>query len=68
MKSFFEEYGFIALAAIVVVLLIAMATPVGNAIRNSVLGLIAKFTATTNGLTDKMGADINAMQNNAVQG
>ena len=29
MKAFFEEYGFVALAAIVVIIMIIMATPVG---------------------------------------
>ena len=57
MKSFFEEYGFIALAAIVVVLLIAMATPVGTAIKNSVLGLVDKFGSTTNDLVNEMAND-----------
>ena len=47
MKSFLEEYGFAILAAIVVILLIAMATPVGNLIKNQILGVIDSFANRT---------------------
>lgn len=36
MKKFFEEYGFVILASIVVILLIAMASPIGNIIKDNI--------------------------------
>lgn len=62
MKAFFEEYGFIALSAIVVVILIALATPVGDAIKSSVMSLVGKFSTTTNTLVDNMGNEIQNAQ------
>lgn len=46
MKSFLEEYGFAILAAIVVILLIAMSTPVGNLIKAQIMGMVDKFANT----------------------
>lgn len=43
MKSFLEEYGFAILAAIVVVLLIAMATPIGNLVKTKLQSVIGSF-------------------------
>lgn len=43
MKSFLEEYGFAILTSIVIILLVVMATPVGNTINASVLGVIKSF-------------------------
>ncbi|MBP3399825.1 MAG: hypothetical protein J6K75_08710 [Erysipelotrichaceae bacterium] len=53
MKAFFEEYGFVALAAIVVIILIIMATPVGAAIEEALKTMVNSFlaqvtTATSN--------------------
>lgn len=48
MKSFLEEYGFAILAAIVVILLIAMATPVGNLIKGQILGVVESFGSSAN--------------------
>lgn len=44
MKSFFEEYGFVILAAIVVIALISMTTPIGDAIEESMLSVVDGFT------------------------
>ena len=44
MKAFFEEYGFIVLSAIVVLLLIAMANPIGEAIEKSATGIVDTLT------------------------
>lgn len=46
MKAFFEEYGFIVLSAIVVLLLIAMAEPIGNTIRDSAEEIATTFAET----------------------
>lgn len=58
MKAFFEEYGFSILAAIVVIILIMMISPVGVTIRNSLDGMVRKFdSAVSNnvgGLEDKI--------------
>ena len=47
MKSFFEEYGFVILAAIVVILLIAMATPIGDLVKTQIDGVINSFGSKT---------------------
>lgn len=43
MKAFFEEYGFVALAAIVIIILIIMATPVGAAIQAALTSMVNSF-------------------------
>ena len=47
MKSFLEEYGFAILAAIVVILLIAMCTPVGSLIKQQVMNVVDSFASRT---------------------
>ena len=47
MKNFLSEYGFAILAAIVVILLIAMCTPVGNLIKNQIMGVVDGFATKT---------------------
>lgn len=47
MKKFFEEYGFVILTAIVVILLIAMATPIGTLIRSNVSHIVESFGEKT---------------------
>ena len=53
MKTFLEEYGFVILIAIVIILLIVMATPVGNSIKASVLSLVDRFSGTVTSKLDK---------------
>lgn len=53
MKSFLEEYGFVILIAIVIILLIVMATPIGSTIKASVLGLVDSFGSRTVAKIDK---------------
>lgn len=48
MKAFLEEYGFSILAAIVVILLIMMISPVGTSVKESLGGIITSFTGTAN--------------------
>ena len=48
MKSFFEEYGFVILAAVVVIALIGMTSPVGEAIEESMLSVVDGFTEKVN--------------------
>ena len=47
MKSFFEEYGFVILVAIIVILLIVMATPVGDLIKIQIDNTINSFGSKT---------------------
>ena len=54
MKSFLEEYGFAILAAIVVVLLIVMASPVGNTVRDSLEGVTTTFGDKTENMIGKI--------------
>ena len=48
MKSFLEEYGFAILAAIVIILLIAMASPLGDIIRTQLSNIVNKFANSAN--------------------
>ena len=57
MKSFLEEYGFTILAAIVVILIIAMCTPIGNLIKQQVLNVVDSFAAKTEGKLAAIDAD-----------
>lgn len=40
MKKFFEEYGFTILASIIVIILIVMATPIGNSIQTNISNVV----------------------------
>lgn len=48
MKSFLEEYGFAILAAIIVIILIMMVSPVGTSVKESLGSVVFKFTGTAN--------------------
>ena len=48
MKAIFEEYGFVILAAVVILLLIGMASPIGNQIQGSIESVIENMTAQVN--------------------
>ena len=48
MKSFLEEYGFAILAAITVIILIMMVSPVGTSVKESLGSVVFKFTGTAN--------------------
>ena len=52
MKQFFEEYGGVALGILAVLVLIAMVSPIGNAIKGSLTGI-------TNSFSQKMNAGLN---------
>ena len=57
MKDFLSEYGFAILAAIVVILLIAMCTPVGNLIKNQIMGVVDSFATKTESKLYSLDAD-----------
>ena len=57
MKDFLSEYGFAILAAIVVILLIAMCTPVGSLIKNQIMGVVDSFATKTESKLYSMDAD-----------
>lgn len=59
MKTFLEEYGFVILIAIVVILLIVIATPVGNSVKSSILGLVDDFNGKTTAKIDKTSKETN---------
>ena len=44
MKKFFEEYGFVILASIIVILLIAITTPIGTVVKNNISNIIDSFS------------------------
>ena len=49
MKRFFEEYGGIVLAILVVLVLIAIVSPVGKGVKNSLTGVANNFASKMNG-------------------
>lgn len=67
MKSFLEEYGFAILAAIVVIVLIMMATPVGNAIKTSLQNVVNSFTNAADHGIGTMNTQMQEMIENAAQ-
>ena len=66
MKTFLEEYGFVILIAIVIILLIVMATPVGNSIKASVLRLVDSFDSKTSAKIEKTNKEVNTTLNGSV--
>lgn len=48
MKDFFSEYGFVILAALVVVALLVMVSPLGTQIKAAIEGLTTQFTTLGN--------------------
>ena len=66
MKSFFEEYGFVILAAIVVILLIAMASPIGDLVKAQITGIVDSFANKTESKLNAVDAGaitVRAVQN-----
>lgn len=54
MKSFLEEYGFSILAAIVVILLIMMISPLGAYFKSGMTTIAGKFGGTAEGLANRL--------------
>lgn len=52
MKSFFEQYGFVILAAIVVIILIAMCTPIGSVVKTQIESITNSFASKTENKLD----------------
>ena len=66
MKTFLEEYGFVILIAVVVILLIVIATPIGNTIKASILGLTDSFGSKTVAKIDKTSKEVNTTDRKSV--
>lgn len=64
MKSFLEEYGFAILAAIIVIVLIMMVSPVGVAIRGSIDSVVLKFTGVADNGLDSATGNFGQLLNN----
>ena len=62
MKSFLEEYGFVILAAIVVILIIAMCTPVGNLIKRQVMNVADSFAGKSKSKLSAVDAGEDSVQ------
>ena len=64
MKQFFEEYGGVALGILAVLVLIAMVSPIGNAIKGSLTGITNSFNQKMNaGLTNATNSVDTAITN-----
>lgn len=58
MRKFLEEYGFVILIAIVVILLVVMASPIGSTIKVSVLNIVDSFGSKTVAKIDKADKEV----------
>ena len=68
MKSFFEEYGFVILAAIVLILLIAMASPIGDLVKAQITGIVDSFANKTESKLNAVDAGAITVRANSVNG
>lgn len=59
MKKFFEEYGFVILASFIVILLIAVAGPIGDVIKDNISHIIEGFEDKTVQKLNSVMTDIN---------
>ena len=66
MKSFLEEYGFVILIAIVVIMLVVIASPIGGTIKASVSGLVDSFGNKTVAKIDKTDKEVNLTLNGSI--
>lgn len=48
MKDFFSEYGWVVAVGVILVIVIAMQTPLGQVIQTQVTGFINKFAGNVN--------------------
>lgn len=46
MKTFLEEYGVIVVAAIVIMVIVVFASPLGNMIKNGITNTVTKLTTS----------------------
>ena len=66
MKSFLEEYGFAILVAVVVIILIVIASPIGTEIKASVSGLVDSFGGKTVTAIDKTSKEVIVTLNGSI--
>lgn len=64
MKSFLEEYGYAILGVIVVIVLIAMVTPLGKVIKSALANVVNNFSAKTQNKLDGALNDLNITELN----
>ncbi len=61
MKAFFEEYGLAIIIAIVILLLVVMASPVGTKIKEALETAVTGLTNTTNKAQTSAGSAIDGI-------
>ena len=61
MKAFFEEYGLAIIIAIVILLLVVMASPVGTEIKNALTTAVQGLTSTTGKAQTSAGSAIDSI-------
>ena len=66
MKTFLEEYGFVILIAVVVIMLVVIASPIGETIKTSVSGLVDGFGNKTVAKIDKTDKEVNLTLNGSI--
>ena len=55
MRDFINEYGLVILAVILILILIAFATPLGELIKTNINGVVADFLEAANAFITKAG-------------
>lgn len=58
MKTFMEEYGLIVVAAIVILIFVVVATPIGNALVEGISSAIEGLTGQLDGAFDDVSVSI----------
>lgn len=60
MKAFFEEYGFVLVAIIVVMLLVGMSSSVGTSVKNKIVGMVdaLEFSTTVDSNGNTTGGNV----------
>lgn len=65
MKAFLEEYGLALFVMIVIILLIAMASPLATAIKNALKKIVESFNTSTksyfNNVNNQLGGTISSI-------
>lgn len=61
MKAFFEEYGLAIIIAIVILLLVVMASPVGTKIKEALEQAVSGLTQTTSKAQNSAGTAIDGI-------
>ena len=58
MKTFLEEYGVVVVSAIVIMIIVVAATPLGKSIKDGIVSAVSRLTTSLNGANGNASATI----------